>query len=126
MAHAFNLLLLVDHDFFCKLTQDLDSRLYPVGQSKLSHSLIPTKKQLVEKSVIDRLAEVKAAVISYDLWMSRKREEIFSLTAHYCTGRERKTPTLVCPPPLLLMVFPVSVCYGGGGEFCLGGKDCGD
>ena len=83
MAHAFTLLLLVDHDCFPKLTQDLDPRLCPVGPSKMLRSLIPTRNKLVEKSVIERLEEVKAVVISYDLWMSHKTEEIFSLTAHY-------------------------------------------
>ena len=82
MAHVFTSLLLVYHDFFRKLTQDLDPRLLPVGRSKLSRSLIPTKNQLVEKSVIESLAEIKAVVISYDLWMSHKTEEIFSLTAN--------------------------------------------
>ena len=57
-------------------------------------SLIPTKKQLVEKSFIERLAKVKAAVISYDLWISRKTDEIFLLTAHYCTGRERENTNI--------------------------------
>ena len=90
MEHAFTLLLLVDHDCFCKLTQDLDPHLRPVKRSKLSRSLIPTKKKLVEKSVINRLEEVKAVVISYDLWMSRRTEEIFSLTTHCCTGQDRK------------------------------------
>ena len=42
------------------------------------------------ESVIERLSEVKALVISYDLWMSLKTEEIFSCMAHYCTSRERK------------------------------------
>ena len=37
----------------------------------------------MEKSIIESLSEVKAVVISYDLWMGRKTEEIFSLTAHY-------------------------------------------
>ena len=106
MAHAFTSLSLVDHDCFRKLKQYLDPRLCPVGQSKLSRSLITTKNKLVEKSVIERLAEVKAVVISYDLWMSRKTEEILSLTVHYCKGQDRKTLTLGCPPPLLLMVFP--------------------
>ena len=106
MAHSFTSLSLIDYDCFRKLTQDLEPRLCPVGRSKLPRSLTPTKKQLVEKSVIERLAEVKAVVISYDLWTSRKTEEIFSLTMHYCTGLERKKPTLGCPPPLLLMVFP--------------------
>ena len=36
------------------------------------------------------MVKVKAVVISYDLCMSPKTEEIFSLTAHYCTGPERK------------------------------------
>ena len=86
MAHAFTSLSLVYHDFLRKLTQDIDPQLFPVGISKLSRSLIPTKNQLVEKSVIERLAEVKVVVIVYYLWMSRKKEEIFSLAAHYCIG----------------------------------------
>ena len=32
MAHAFTSLLLVDHDCFRNLTQDLDQHLYPVGR----------------------------------------------------------------------------------------------
>ena len=43
------------------------------------------------------MAEVKALVISYDLWMSRKTDEFFSLTAHYCTGRERKNTHIGMP-----------------------------
>ena len=43
----------------------------------------------MEKYVIERLAEVKAVVIRYDLWISRKTEGKFSLTAHECTGQER-------------------------------------
>ena len=46
MAHAFTLLSLVDHDYFRKLTHDLDPHLRPVGRSKLSRSLIPTKKEI--------------------------------------------------------------------------------
>ena len=79
------------------MAQDLDPRLCPVGRSKLSQSLIPTKKKLVEESVIERLAEIKAVVISYNLWISRKTEEIFSLTAHYCIGQERKSTHIGMP-----------------------------
>ena len=88
MAHAFTSLSLVEHDCFRKLTQDLDPRLRPVGRSKLLWSLVPTKKKLAEKYVIERLAEVKAAEISYDLCMSCMTEENFSLTAHYCKGQD--------------------------------------
>ena len=42
MAHPFTSLLLVDHECVCNMTQDIDARLRPVGQSKLPHSLIPT------------------------------------------------------------------------------------
>ena len=46
MEHAFTSLSLVDHDCFCKLTQDLDPHLCTVGRSKLLRSLIPTKKEV--------------------------------------------------------------------------------
>ena len=36
------------------------------------------------------MSKVKSVVISYNLCMSRKMEENFSLTAHYCTGSYRK------------------------------------
>ena len=97
MAHEFKSLSFVDHDCFHKLTQDLDPCLCPVGRSKLSRSLIPTKNQLVEKSVIERLEEVNAVVISYNFWMSRKTEEILSLIAHYCTGRGRENTHIGIP-----------------------------
>ena len=51
----------------------------------------------MEKSVIETLAEVKAVVIRYNLWMSLKTEEIFSLTAQYCTCRERKNTHIGMP-----------------------------
>ena len=86
MAHVFTLLSLVDHDCFRTLTQDLDPLLHPVRQIIISRSLIPTENQLAEKSVIKRLAKVKALVTIYNLCMSHKTEEILSLTEHYCTG----------------------------------------
>ena len=51
----------------------------------------------MEKSVIERLSEVKAVVISYDLWMICNTEEIFSLTAHYFTVWERKSTHIEMP-----------------------------
>ena len=78
---------------FLKLTQDLDPRLRPVGRSKLLRSLIPTKKLLVEKPVVKRPAEVKAVVIIYDLWMSRKTEEFLIDGALLHRSGEKKTNT---------------------------------
>ena len=97
MAHAFTLLPLVEHECFRKMIQDIGPRLHPVGRSKLSRSLIPTEKQLVERSVIERLTKVKALVIIYDLWMSHKTGGVFSLTAHYCTGPERNKTIIGMP-----------------------------
>ena len=77
MAHVFTSLLLVDHDCFHKLARDLDPSLQPIGRSKLLRNLIPTGKQLVKRSGIERLAKVKTVAISYDPWMSRKSEEFF-------------------------------------------------
>ena len=94
MAHVFKSLLFVDHDCFRKMAHDLDPRLIPVGQSELSQSLIPTKKKFVKKSVIERLAEVKDVVISYDLWMSRKTEKISHLRRSTSQVRIKKTHTL--------------------------------
>ena len=64
VAHMFKLLPLLDHDCLCKLTQNIDPSLHPVGKSKLLRSLVPTENQLVENSVIESLAKVKAVVIS--------------------------------------------------------------
>ena len=61
-----------------------------MGRSKLSQSLVPTEKQSVGRSVIERLATLKGEVINYNLYMSLNTKGIFSLTAHYCTGPERK------------------------------------
>ena len=64
MVHTLTSLLLVDHYFFRKLTQDINPSLPPDGRSKLLRSLIPIEKQSVERSVVERLEKVKAVVIS--------------------------------------------------------------
>ena len=51
----------------------------------------------MERSVIDRLGKVKAVVISYNFWVCCKTEETFLLTAHYCTGPERKKTHIGMP-----------------------------
>ena len=51
----------------------------------------------MEKYVIERLEKVKDVVISYDLWMSSNKEELFSLTAHYSTVTDRKNNHIGIP-----------------------------
>ena len=82
MTHAFTSVLLVDHECFHKLMQDSNPRLSPVGRSKMSHSLIPKESQLAERSVIGSMFQAKDKVIIYELWMSHKTRENFSLTEH--------------------------------------------
>ena len=48
----------------------------------------------MEKSIIERLEKLKTVVISYDLWTSRKKENIFLLTTHYFTGLERNNTNI--------------------------------
>ena len=67
MVHVFKSLLLVDHDFFRKITYYLDLWLRPVGRSKLPRSLIPSEAQSVDSSVMGSLGKAKAVVIKYDL-----------------------------------------------------------
>ena len=82
---------------FCKVTQDIDPHFYPVWRSKMPCSLIPAEAQKVKRYVIERLAQSKAILISYELWMSCKKGYIFSLTAHYCTGPNINTTHIEMP-----------------------------
>ena len=97
MAHSFTSLSLVDHECFRKMTQDLDPRLLPVVSSKLSWSIIPSENQSMERYVIGRLTQTQAILIIYDLCMSRKTEENFSLTAYYCTVIDRNNTHIGMP-----------------------------
>ena len=63
-------LSLVDHECFCKMTQDLEPQILPVGLSKMSYSLLPIETKMVERSVVEKLAKIKAIVISYKIWMN--------------------------------------------------------
>ena len=56
-----------------------------------------------------------AVVISYDLWMSCKTEEIFSLTAHYCTGPEINNTHIGMPYTTDTDSVSLSLSVVGGG-----------
>ena len=64
---------------------------------------------MAEKYFIERLEKVKAVIISYDLWTSRKTEEIFSLTSHYCTGTEIKNTHIGMPSATATEGFSLSL-----------------
>ena len=106
MSHEFTSLLLVNHEFFRKLTQDLDPWLRSVGGSKLLRSLIPAENKSLGRSMIESLAQANAILISYNLWMSRKTEEFSSLRRDTAPVPIEIALTLGFCTPLLLMMFP--------------------
>jgi len=61
----------------------LDSRINPVSRTRLTRTLIPDCYNTMKQKLIDELKEVVAVSLSYDLWMTRKTEEVFSLNAQY-------------------------------------------
>ena len=55
----------------------------------MQRKLIPEKAESLEFQVKDHLNKCGAVVLTYGLWMSRKNEEIFSMTAHHCEELDR-------------------------------------
>ena len=62
----------------------------------------------MEKCVIERLSKVKAVIIIYNPCTSRKTEENFLLTAHYCTGPERNNTHIGMPSTSDTHIFSLS------------------
>ena len=85
MAKAYTPLALVDCREFRKLISSLDPRIVPVSRSRLSIKLIPLNYDAVESDVIKVLNNSPYAVLSFDMWISVKNEDIFSISAHHYT-----------------------------------------
>lgn len=82
-ASAYTPLSLVEEPAFMKLIADIDPRMNPISRSRLSRTLIPAMNLEVALDVKDQMNAVTASCLSYDLWMTRKNEEIFSLVSHH-------------------------------------------
>lgn len=64
----------------------LDPRMNPVSQLQLTQTLIPEMFTKVQKDAIKLLLHTKCVSLAYDLWMTRKTEEMFSIQAYYKMG----------------------------------------
>jgi hypothetical protein len=90
-------LLLVEHEAFINLMLKWDPRINMVSRTWLSRNLIPKKTAEIVKNVQDMLTHVPAVSLSYDLWMTHRAEEIFSLDSHYFTGAAKTHTHLGMP-----------------------------
>ena len=96
-ALACTPLSLVEHEAFINLILKRDPRLNMISRTRLSRNLIPKKTAEIVKNVQDMLTHVPAVSLSYDLWMTRRAEEIFSLDGHYITGAAKTHTHLGMP-----------------------------
>ena len=67
-------------------------------QTLLYRELIPDKSEFLELQVKERLNKCGVVVSIYDLWMSQKNKDIFSMSDHHCEGLELVFSILVCNP----------------------------
>ena len=88
MTKLFTPLSLLQGDAFRIIVYELEPSIKQVSWSLLQRKLIPDKAESLELQVKDRIDKFEEIVLTYDLWMSQKNEEIFSMTAHHCEGLE--------------------------------------
>lgn len=55
----------------------------PSSSKELDQHLLPDMRDGIQVDMVKRLATILAVALSFDLWMSRKTEDILSLEAHY-------------------------------------------
>ena len=77
MSRAYTPLSLVDCREFKKLISSLDPRIFLVSQSRLSRNFITLEYEAVKSDVMKVLNNCPYVVLSFDLWVSVKNEEIF-------------------------------------------------
>ncbi len=82
-ASAYTPLSLVENPSFRRLITSIEPRLNHISRTKLTRKIIPNTISKIKNNIRDRLSNVKSLSLSYDLWMTRKTEEIFSLNAHF-------------------------------------------
>ena len=86
MAKSFVPLSLFHGDPFRALLSDLYTSINQVSRALVLRKLIPDKSESLELQVKDHLNKCGSLVLTYNLWMSRKNEEIFSMNTHRFEG----------------------------------------
>ena len=84
MIGASNLpVSLVDNPGFVQYVRDIIPRILIPSRRKLTDNLLPSFIQkCMESTVITAFKSLASVSISFDLWMSRGCEDIFSVIAH--------------------------------------------
>ena len=75
----------------------LDPSIQPIARSKLTRTTIPHKCKKTETDVSSLIDGVRCVVISYDLWMSKMTQDIFSMMAHYTCEHVRENAHIGIP-----------------------------
>ena len=96
-AQAYTPISLVENESFRALILNRDPRLHMVSRTCLSRTLIPSKASDIVTNVLELLNRVSALAISFDLWMTQKSEEIFSLDGHFVIGAIKSHSRLGMP-----------------------------
>ena len=68
----------------------LDPSIQPITRSKFIRTLISQKLKKAETDASSLLNVVRCVFISYDLWMSKTKQDIFSMTTHYTRDHIRE------------------------------------
>ena len=74
----------MDYHEFRKLISPLDPLIVSVLRSHLSKNLIPLKYEAIKSDAMKNLGNFPYVVLSFDLWMSVKSEDVFSISSHHC------------------------------------------
>lgn len=82
-AEALTPLSLCESPSFRKLVGDLDSRINHVSWGRLTRNPLPTYHSECKEGVVWELSTHISASIQFDLWMTRKTEEIFCINSNY-------------------------------------------
>jgi hypothetical protein len=78
-------LMAVENPWFKAFVYFLDPTMYIAGRRQMRNTLLPELHEQTETEVIGLLALGSVVCLSFDLWMSRKTEDVLALEAHFIT-----------------------------------------
>ena len=94
MAKAYTPLSLVDYREFRKLISLLDPCIVPVSRPRISRNVILFKYDAIGSNAMKGLNNCLYVVLSFDLWMSVKNEDIFQCLPIILRNYKNGTTTL--------------------------------
>ena len=83
MSHACTPLTRAEGEEFRMMVTHLDTIIRPITRYKLTRTLTTHTFKKAKKYVSSLLDGVRCVLISYDLWMYKTTQDIFSMKAHY-------------------------------------------